>query len=132
MTIGFEGTAAAIGFGGTAGIYGNYAHDSSQPWYKGWSSSVTVVLGGGAAGSARYLGGGVHISGNDSCNVDQLNGAFLNAGRAGFGVASVGGYRSPDGSVTGGGVTIGPSLPGTYLFGSAGGSYTWTLGGGNW
>lgn len=121
-----------MGFGGTFGIYGNYSHDNSQPLYGGWSSSVTVVLGGGAAASTRYLGGGIYFGVNNSSNVSQLDGAFVNGGRAGFGALSVSGYRSPDGSVSGGGVTIGPSVPGTVIYGTAGGSYTWTLGGGTW
>lgn len=131
-TVGFEGTLAAFGFGGNIGIYGNYAHDDSQSWYQGWSSSVTVVAGGGAAASAYYGGAGVHLSGNNACEVKQLEGAFANFGRAGFGAGSINAYRSPDGSVTGAGVTIGPSIPNTYLFGTAGGSYTWSLGGGKW
>jgi len=130
ITVGFEGSAAAFGFGGTAGIYGNYAHDPSQSWYSGWSSSVTVVAGGGAAASVYGAGAGVHLSGNNACNVKQLNGTFVNAGRMGLGTLSVEGYRSPDGSVTGGGITVGPAAG--YIGAMGGGSYTWTLGGGEW
>ena len=42
----------------------------------------------------------------------------------------VGGYRSPDNTVTGGGITYGPSLG--YIGAFAGGTNTWTLSGGNW
>jgi hypothetical protein len=132
ITTGFEGAGALFGFGGTIGLYGNFAHNDSMPWYKGWSSSVTFSLGGGAAGSVYGLTGGVHFSGNNACDVKQMEKGFVNVGRMGMGILSVGGYRSPDGSVTGAGVTLGPSLPGSYIFGYGGGSYTWTLGGGKW
>nr|WP_246562084.1 RHS repeat-associated core domain-containing protein [Geobacter grbiciae] len=130
FTTGFEGAGTAFGFGGTVGIYGNFAHDSNKPWYKGWSSSVTFVAGGGAAASVYGAAAGVHFSGNNANNVSDLNGTFLNAGRAGLGALSLGGYRSPDGSVTGAGITVGPAVG--YIGGIAGGSYTWTLGGGKW
>ncbi len=130
ITVGFEGAAAAFGFGGMGGIYGNFAHNPSLPWYQGWSSSVTIIAGGGAAASVAGVGGGVHIGGNNACDVDQLNGPFINAGRAGLGAVSVGGFRSLDGSVSGGGVTVGPSLG--YIGAIGGGTYTWTLGGGKW
>lgn len=130
ITIGFEGSAAAIGFGGTSGIYSNFSHDPSKPWYSGWSSSVTVVLGGGAAASAYGLSGGVHASLNDSCNVKQLDGSFVNGGRMGLGAFSIEGYRSPDGSVSGAGVVVGPGIG--YIGAFAGGTYTWTLAGGDW
>lgn len=132
FSTGLEGTAAAVGFGGTIGLYGNFAHDDNQSWYRGWSSSATFVAGGGAAGSVYALTGGAHFSANNACNVKQLNGAFGNVGRMGLGAVSIEGYRSPDGSVTGGGFSVGPSLPGSRVYGYGGGSYTWTLGGGNW
>jgi RHS repeat-associated protein len=71
FSIGFEGTGAALGFGAFGGFYGNYAHDPSQPWYRGWSSSVTITLGGGAAASAWGATGAVHLSGNNACDVRQ-------------------------------------------------------------
>jgi len=130
LTVGFEGAGAAFGFGVFGGFYGNYAHDPRQPWYRGWSSSVTVALGGGAAASAWGAAAGVHLSGNTACNVKQLEEGFLNAGRLGLGAFSVEGYMSPDRSVTGGGVSVGPAVG--YIGAMAGGSYTWTLGGGRW
>ncbi|KAF0145014.1 MAG: RhsA [Nitrospirae bacterium] len=132
ITVGFEGSGALLGFGGTAGIYGNFSHDPSKPWHSGWSSSITAVLGGGAAASVYGLTGGVHISGHNTCNVKQLGGVFGNVGRMGIGAFSVLGYRSPGGNVTGGGITVGPSLPGGYIGAIVGGSNTWTLGGGDW
>jgi hypothetical protein len=133
ITTGFEGAGALFGFGGTIGLYGNFAHNDSMPWYKGWSTSATFVLGGGAAGSVYGLTGGVHVSANNACNVKQLEGAFGNAARMGLGQFSLVGYRSPDGSVTGGGVTIGlPSLTLGYIGAFGGPTYTWTLSGGSW
>ena len=130
MSIGLEGAGALTGFGGVGGFYANFAHDPSQPWYAGWSSSLTFVAGGGAAASVYGLTGGVNFSRNNACNVSQLNGPFVNAGRMGLGAFSVGGYAS--GNITGYGVTIGPSLPGSYIGGFAGGTNTWTITGGNW
>ncbi len=130
FTIGFEPIGSGFGFGAFAGIYGNFAHDSSQPLYQGWSSSVTITAGGGAAASVYGASAGVHFSGNNACNVKQLNRGFINAGRLGLGGVSVGGYQSPDRSVTGGSVTIGPTWG--YIGAIGGGSYTWTLGGGDW
>ena len=132
FSIGLEGAGGISGFGGVIGVYGNFAHDPSQPWYSGWSSSATFVLGGGAMATVYGLTGGVHGSVNNACNVSQLNGSFVNAGRTGLGAFSVSGYSSPDGTVTGGGLTIGPSLPGGYIGGFAGGTNTWTISGGNW
>ena len=84
FSIGLEGAASGIGFGGVGGFYANFSHDPSRPWYSGWSSSVTLVLGGGAAASVYGLTGGVLATVNNSCNVRQLNGPFLNAGRLGW------------------------------------------------
>jgi RHS repeat-associated protein len=130
FTIGFQGTGALFGFGITGGIYGNFAHDPSQLWYSGWSYSATVVLGGGAAGSVYGLSGGGDVSVNNACNVNQLNGAFGNAGRLGLGWFSVLGYVSPDAGVTGIGISYGPSFG--YVGALAGATNTWTLFGGNW
>jgi len=132
LTIGLEGAGGIAGFGGVIGVYGNFAHDPSQSWYSGWSSSATFVLGGGAMATVYGLTGGVHGSVNSACNVSQLNGGFLSAGRLGLGAFSASGYQSPNGTVTGGGLTIGPSLPGGYIGGFAGGTNTWTISGGNW
>lgn len=130
FTIGFQGSGALFGFGTTGGIYANFAHDPSKPWYSGWSSSVTEVLGAGGAGSVYGLSGGVHLSVSNACNVKQLEKGFSNLARLGLGTFSIEGYRSLDGSVTGGGVTLGPSLGYIGTFG--GGSYTWTITGGSW
>lgn len=130
FSIGFDVTGAAFGFGGMIGLQGNFSQDPSSPWYSGWSSSVTFVLGGGAAASVYGFTGGVQVTANNSCNVSQLNGPFLNAGRLGLGAFSVGGYTSPDNTVTGGGIIVGPSIG--YIGAFAGGTNTWTLTGGSW
>ncbi|MDA8325378.1 MAG: RHS repeat-associated core domain-containing protein, partial [Nitrospiraceae bacterium] len=83
FSIGLEGAGALFGFGGTGGIYANFSHNSSKPWYAGWSSSVTVVAGGGAAASVYGLTGGVYVGVNNTDNVSQLNGTFVNGGRLG-------------------------------------------------
>jgi hypothetical protein len=129
VTAGFQGTAALLGWAGVGGLYGNISHDSGCPWYSGWSSSVTLVAGGGAAGSVYALTGGLYAGVNNSSNVSQLNGPFVEAGRMGLGAVSVGGFS--DGSVSGGGITVGPSLPGSFIAGFAGTTNTWTLAGGN-
>lgn len=131
FTIGFEGSGALFGFGVVGGIYANFSHDSRQPLYSGWSSSVTASAGGGAAASVYGLTGGVYVGGNNSDNVSQLNGPVVNGGRLGLGAASLEGFTGNNG-LAGGGITIGPSLPGGYIGAFAGGENTWTLSGGNW
>jgi len=130
FSIGFEATGGLFGFGGIIGIYGNFSHDPNKPWYSGWSSSATFVLGGGAVGSVFGLSAGIHVSINNSCNYKQLEKGMGNMGRAGIGAFSIVGYRSPNGQVTGGGITIGPSIG--YIGAFAGGTYTWTISGGRW
>lgn len=130
--VGFELNGGLFGFGGTVGIYGNFAHDPSQPWTAGWSSSLTFTAGGGAAGTVYSGSAGVAIGGTNACNVRDLEKGFIFLGRAGLGAAAVTGVQSPDGKIKGGEITIGPALPGGFVAASAGGTYTWTLGGGNW
>ncbi len=130
-TIGFEASGAVSGFGGVIGLYANFSHDPTQAWYSGWSSSVTFTAGGGAAASVYGLTGGVYLGGNNTSNVSELNGPFLNGGRLGLGAVSVEGFTS-DSGISGGGITIGPSLPGGYIGAFGGATDTWTISGGNW
>jgi RHS repeat-associated protein len=128
---GFEGSGALFGLGGMAGLYGNIAHDPCKPLWSGWSSSGTLTLGGGAfAGLGASLG--FYVGSSDASNVSQLNGKFYNFGRGGIGPVTVTGYKSPDGCVEGGGVTVGPRGFTRGYIGAA--AYpTWTWGnGGDW
>jgi RHS repeat-associated protein len=130
FTTGIEGSGSAFGFGGLIGLYGNFSHDSSKPWYAGWSSSVTVNLSYGAAGAVYGAGADVYFGGNNTCNVSQLNGTTYNGGRSGIGVISISGFT--DGKIKGGGVGIGFGQSFGYTGATAGQTKTWTLGGGNW
>ena len=129
ISTGFEGAVTIFGFGEVGGVYGNFAHDDSKPWTSGWSSSVTFTLGGGAA-AGLGISAGVNFNGSNANNVSDLEGTFYTAGRAGIGAISVGTYITPDQQVKGGTLTVGPSIG--YTGAVVGGSYTWSLGSGNW
>ena len=129
------GTIAAGGLGLTASLMGNFAYD---PTTGKISSSATFTAGGGAAAAAPYYaGGGFALTGSNARCVQQLNGTFINGGRAGLGPASVQGFVTPDQTVKGGGITVGVGTP-TILGASAFVTETFDLGAslglssGNW
>ena len=110
------------GVGGGGGTFINIGHNPNAGWTTGWSFSITGTVVGGAV--AGFGGGvGITVTGSNACDVSQLPGPFYEAGKGGLGPLGLGYFQSPDGSVKGGGVTVG--LAGTgYMGASAGVSDT--------
>jgi RHS repeat-associated protein len=86
----------------------------------------TTYVAGGGLGVGAHASGGVSFAGSNAKTICDLSGPFANFNAGGGlgpdveGNAWTGG--SPDGQVTGGGVTIGVGAGGG---GSGGGTYTW-------
>jgi RHS repeat-associated protein len=85
----------------------------------------TYYVGGGGVGAGAHASGGLSFSGSNAKTICDLSGPFANANLGGgLGPdAEANGYigNSPDGTVIGGGVTLGAGLG---AGGSGGGTYT--------
>jgi hypothetical protein len=93
----------------------------------------TYYVGGGGVGAGAHASGGLSFTGSNAKTICDLRGPFANA-NLGAGVGADGEANafignSPDGTVIGGGFTLGAGLG---VGGSGGGTYTWVNPVGTW
>jgi hypothetical protein len=93
-----SGTAGAGG-GGTAEFGPIIAHDSSKPWYTGWSIGLLTTEGAGAFAGVD-AGVETTFGYSDNSHVSDLTGWSTTSGASGNVLGANGGYESsnPDGT----------------------------------